>query len=512
MSIAPVLLQESDPWGRCDKDTPKQQGQIMITPLFTVTQDDEFLYVSVKVSHVRFSASAIEMVVDSELFIFSLNPYYLRLRFPYPLIDDERATATFNSKESCVDVKLPKENRGQEFPDLDLAAKLLARKEEPGPQTASKPLIEELEISQNVEDKFQNVTADLAQEGESHDWELPQAVAEEPQTTIRYGFNNTYNTIVGVSLSNGNDINELGNPEAALPNDRIVERLIKENIKFDPEFYAADYIMHKHPSEDDDKDFAAALVWKSPVTRQFMAWYKEQSQASAESKQQVVPLSFTEQEQQRMLQLPRKSYLIDESYKPQLFVLILSVLFAYNYDMRENQGEHNIESVWTVGKLIPQFAFLDSQLFVPGESHNSILKSAVITGIRRALCYPLYRQYSIAIKAWNDVYYTLRSGKRVVMKCLLEARELFRYHDVYYVYDKIWLEDLCLWVLSDSVSEGSLRQVAHDLKKEIDALQKTEITFEKIDDTQSGDAMMVLDIEEIEAFADQSYAEYLAQN
>lgn len=484
----------------------------MLTPYFTVKQDDEFIYVSVKVSHVRFSASALEMVVNSDLFIFSLSPYYLRLRFPHSLVDDERASATFNSKDSCVDIKLPKENPGQDFPDLDLAARLLARKDETR-ETQTKPLIEELDVPESVEAKFDAAATKLADEGEAHDWELPQTVTEEPVgvSTIGYGFNNAFNSIVGVSLTNGNDINELGDPESASVHDRIIERLIKENIKFDPEFYAADYIMQTHPSDDDDKDFASSIAWKSPITRQFMSWYKEQSQLPAESREQVVPLIFTQEEQEKMLQLPRKTYLIDDSYKSQLYVLILSVLFAYNYDLRENLGEHNVESAWTVGRLIPQFAFLDSELFIPNDTANSILKSCVITGARRALSYPLYRHYTLVTKAWNDVYYTLRSGKRVVMKSLLDARELFRFHDVYYVYDKIWLEDLCLWVLSDSVTENSLRQVAHDLKREIDTLKKTDITFEKIDDTQSGDAMMVLDIKEIETFADQSYAEYVAQ-
>ncbi|RKP29796.1 SHQ1-domain-containing protein [Metschnikowia bicuspidata] len=482
----------------------------MLTPYFKVTQDNEYIYLSIRILHARFSAQALEMVVDSEVFIFSLSPYYLRLRFPHPLVDDERAVAMFNSKESTVEVKLPKENRGQDFPDLDLAASLLARKDEP--QAGSKPLIEELDVPRSVDTNFEATTANLVHEGESYDWELPQNVAEEPKVGVRYGFNNAYSSIVGVSLTNGNDINELGDPECALPNDRIVERLIKENIKFDPEFYAADYIMHKHPSHDDDKSFVAVLAWKSPVTRQFVSWYNQQKEVPVESCEHVVPLGFTEKEQQKMMQLPRKSYLIDEPYKMQLYVLILSVLFAYNYDLRENQGEHNVESAWTVGKLIPQFAFLDSQLSIASENSHSILKACVITGVRRALCYPLYRNYAMAAKAWNDVYYILRSGKRVVMQSLLAARELFRFHDVYYVYDKIWLEDLCLWVLSDAVIEVSLRQVAHDLKKELDALKKTDITFEKIDETQSGEAMMVLDVEEIEAFADESYAEYSAQN
>ena len=66
---------------------------------------------------------------------------------------------------------------------------------------------------------------------------------------IKYGFNNQYDNIVGVSVANGNDINELADPENTPENARIIERLIKENIKFDPEMYAADYIMKVHQNK-----------------------------------------------------------------------------------------------------------------------------------------------------------------------------------------------------------------------------------------------------------------------
>lgn len=94
----------------------------------------------------------------------------------------------------------------------------------------------------------------------------------------------------------------------------------------------------------------------------------------------------------------------------------------------------------------------------------------------------------------------------MVLKCLLDLKELFRFHDVYYVYDKIWLEDLCLWFISDQVSETLIRTLAHDLKREVDALKKSDITFEKVDDTQTGDEMIALDIDEVEIMAEDSFA------
>lgn len=488
----------------------------MITPSFTVSQDDEFIFIAVKVSHIRFSAKAIEMVANSDTFVFSLPPYYLRLRLPYSVVDDERAHAAFDSVEGCVNIKIPKEIQGQHFPDLDLTAKLLARKEEAGPQSIKKPLIEELDVTNEVssnqeESNIAQMTTDLHKEAEAHDWEIEQAVAENPILGPRYGFNNAYNEIVGISASNGNDINELGNPESAAPNDRVLERLIKENIKFDPEYYAADYIMECHPSPDDDKSFSGILAWTAPATSQFIAWYRHQKSLPETERGQTMSVLFTQEEQDRMLKLPRKTYLVNDLYKPQLYALVLLLLFAYHYDLRENEGEHNIESAWTIGKLVPQFAYLDSQLHISNEQSTSLLHAAVVAGYRRALSYPFHRSYSLASKAWNDTYYCLRGGKRMVIKCLLDLKELFRFHDVYYVYDKIWLDDLCVWLISDLVSEFSIRQLAHDFKRENDKISKQTITFEKVDDTQTGDGMIALDIAEVEKMADNSYSEYISQ-
>lgn len=477
----------------------------MLTPSFKITQDDEFIFISVEVSHIRFSAKAIEMVANSDVFVFSLPPYYLRLRLPYNLVDDERSHASFDSQNGCVNIRIPKETFGQHFPDLDLTSKLLARKQE-NQTEVKKPLIEELDISNQVSID----SPGLQEEAETHDWEIKQEVPENQLFGPRYGFNNAYDNIVGVSISNGNDINELGDPEAAAPNDRVLERLIKENIKFDPEYYAADYIMEKYPSPDDDKIFSGIMSWKCPSNTQFKSWYKNQQKLPESERDQYMPVEFTKEEQEKMLNLPRKSYLVDDSYKPQLYSLIVSLLFAFHYDLRENEGEHNIESAWTIGKLVPQFAFLDSQLHLSSADSSSILNAALIAGIRRALAYPFHRNYKLSMKTWEDVYFTLRGGKRMVIKCLLETKELFRFHDVYYVYDKIWMEDLCVWLISDLVSESAIRVLAHDVKRGTESIEKSQITFEKVDDTQNGDAMIVLDVAEVEEMAEDSYNAYIA--
>lgn len=513
----------------------------MITPFFTIRQDDEFIFIDVKISHIRFSAAGIEMIVQNELFIFSLAPYYLRIRLPFPCVDDERSHAEYNSKTECVNIRIPKEVKGQFFPDLDLTTKLLARLNEPTAATpadsasstlANKPLIEEMDVDNTVIAPSTTTQQDQLKEGEQFSWEVTQSAAETPADELlegddarldagvefRYGFNNTFSEIIGISMSNGNDINELGDAEHTAPNDRIMERLIKENIKFDVEYYAADYIMQKYPSPDDDKFFKELIDWKSPTTKKFMKWYKEEKEKEVESQSQYMQnIEFTKDEQEKLLDLPRKSYLIDNPES--LLIALVSLLFSYHFDMRETEGDHNIESAWTVGKLTPQISLLDSKIIPNANNSDNLLKASVITLIRRALSYPLHRNYAVIQKVWDDVYYNLRGGKRLVIKSLLDLRELFRFHDVYYVYNKIWIDDLCSWVISDNLTESMIRSLAHDLKKEYTNLKKTDITFEKINqdadtnmddegEDDEDDGMVVLNLQEIEHMAEQLYQEY----
>lgn len=446
----------------------------MITPFFTTEQDEEYVYVNIKVSHVRFNSKNMEMAVDDKTFVFSLSPYYLRIHFPHSCVDDERATASYDSQNESIRVKLPKETKGQDFPDLDLAAKLLTRSDD----KTKKPLIEELDTG---------VTEQGLQEAHNEiNWEIPQQPAEKIDA-VAYGFNNAYSETVGISLAKGNDINELGDPENTPETDRVLERLIKENIKFDMEYYAADYVMA------DEEEYRQILEWKSPTTRAFKKWYKEAGQPN-----QVMPVEFTKDEQEKMQLLPKRSYLVDN--KPPIFAFLLSLLFAFHYDMRETEGEHNVESAWTVGKLVPQICYLDSRLAVD-EGHNYV-HTAIITGIRRALAYPLHRNWDMAMKAWDDVYYNLRGGKRLVLKSVLNVRELFRYHDVYYVYDHIWIQDLCAYVMGDGVTETDIRTVAHELRRECEKVTKETVTFEKMvgDDIA---ATSVADIEEMVQHSEQ---------
>lgn len=339
----------------------------MLTPRFDLSQDEEFVYITVHIANIRFSAAAIEIVVNENVFVFSLPPYYLRLRFPKPLIETEDATSQFVPQEECIKIRIPKLNKSEFFPDLDLGAKLLARLNEPtSDSNKTKPvaLIEEVDVSNAaaITEKPRQYS-EMEQEAMNYDWEIPQTLPTpltDLKTSIKYGFDNQYSDYLAPSLANGNDINELSDPDHLQADDRIMERLIKENIKFDMEYYANDYINVKYLGSEGDQGIIGALKFISPFSRIF-----NESPCKNDIK-----VEFSKEENDQMTDLPRKSYLIDDA-RP-LYYTIMCLLYAYSYESRTFGGETTIESAWTIGKLTPQISCLDSQLLQTGNETEKI--------------------------------------------------------------------------------------------------------------------------------------------
>lgn len=211
----------------------------MITPKFTIRQDDNRVYIDIKTAHIRSSGRELEFQVEGDLFVFSLSPYYLRLRFPGRLLNDEdekviddesfKSTTSYDAVNCVINISICKETPGEDFPDLDLISKLLARTKNPehaGEAGEQKPksLIQEIDLpvadgttSGDVDAHFSK----LQSEAEEFDWEITQ---EDPgrldeddvnmSAGAKYGFNRQHTGVIGVSLVNGgNDANEVAEPD-----------------------------------------------------------------------------------------------------------------------------------------------------------------------------------------------------------------------------------------------------------------------------------------------------------
>jgi len=78
--------------------------------------------------------------VEGALFTLHINPYFLRLNFPKPLLEDDNSSAEYDPSNGYLTVQLTKEVSGEEFEDLDLLSKLLAPK--PDFRDKRQPIIE----------------------------------------------------------------------------------------------------------------------------------------------------------------------------------------------------------------------------------------------------------------------------------------------------------------------------------------------------------------------------------
>lgn len=96
-----------------------------VIPRFRITQNDDFVIITVSVPYVRVAAAELE--IDGAVLAFYCKPYLLKLTFPEQLVDDERAKAEYdpNVEHGTLTVYAPKAEKGKHFPDLDLTTRLL---------------------------------------------------------------------------------------------------------------------------------------------------------------------------------------------------------------------------------------------------------------------------------------------------------------------------------------------------------------------------------------------------
>lgn len=105
----------------------------------------------------------------------------------------------------------------------------------------------------------------------------------------------------------------------------------------------------------------------------------------------------------RVVELPR----LDADTAFSAALSLLDVLLAYLYDVRTTFGEETVESGWTVAKLA---STLQTHLKWSTTDGGAVRK-VVIGFIRRALTFPLYRSWELALQVVSDVGEVLAAGE-----------------------------------------------------------------------------------------------------
>ncbi|KAG2470306.1 SHQ1 protein, partial [Polypterus senegalus] len=110
----------------------------MITPAFELTQDLDFLTVTIRVPYTR--TSEFDLYMNGEDFKFYAKPYFLRLHLPGRIVEDGRESGTFDVDKGVFTVRVAKEIPGQHFEGLQMLTALLA----PKGLRSARPLVEEI--------------------------------------------------------------------------------------------------------------------------------------------------------------------------------------------------------------------------------------------------------------------------------------------------------------------------------------------------------------------------------
>lgn len=393
----------------------------MLTPRFKLTQDDNHIFVTVHAPYTNIGDTEID--VDGENFLFVSSPYFLRLRLPGRIVDDDRAKGSYTCDSGDFNLTFEKETAGEHFENLDMITNLLAPRDIP-------------DVNPNLVEMLEEDGITLENDSDSENLEK-----------FTYGF---ANKISNEFCSIGNEfpqIFELKAPENVAVDERNSMRMKHENDKFSSDHYLADFF--------DDELLAPYLSSTS-------YWDKGDFKNEIE---------FTDEEVAILKELPNKHYLLSKEEYREIMLGLIDILFGYCYDKRTTLNESTVESSWTINKLSSTLSwfctFLDT-------------RHVLIACYRRALTYPIFRNYELCNKVKNDLVSLLRKGKKLVIKCMIEVHQMFNTsNDARYILNQLYIKDYLVFLQkcrNEEIMEicnniANIELCKKDLNLELDELE-----------------------------------------
>ncbi|XP_036037556.1 protein SHQ1 homolog [Onychomys torridus] len=392
----------------------------MLTPAFELSQDRDFLTVAIRVPHAR--VSEFDVYFEGVDFKFYAKPYFLRLTLPGRIVENGSEQGSYDADKGIFTIRLPKETPGQHFEGLNMLTALLA----PRKSRSAKPLVEEIGASGVSEEGADDEDSDF-------DWEIEQTPYEEVsesalQSQCHYGFGNLRAGVVQRLQDELSEVIDIKDPDFTPLTERRQKRLAAELAKFDPDHYLADFF-----EDEAVEQILKYNPWWNDAHAEMMASL-EQSQEHGDD---AVLVSFSEEEKFQLRKFVNKSYLLDKTAHCQVYYSLVDILLAYCYEIRVTEGEHNVESAWTIRKLSPTLCWF--------ETWTDVHEILVSFG-RRVLCYPLYRHFKLVMKAYRDTIKILQLGKSAVLKCLLDVHKIFQENDPAYILNDLYISDYCVWI------------------------------------------------------------------
>lgn len=137
--------------------------------------------------------------------------------------------------------------------------------------------------------------------------------------------------------------------------------------------------------------------------------------------------------------LPNIQYCISEEQNNYCMNGLLDILFAYCYDQRSTCFEKNIESGWTIVKLAATLNWLD--VF-------DSPKEALTTSFRRSVIYPLYRNFNLSQKVFEDLKHIISLDERYIIRILIDIHQIFLKGDCCrYILNNLFIRDYITYIM-----------------------------------------------------------------
>uniref|UniRef100_A0AC35G951 Protein SHQ1 homolog n=2 Tax=Panagrolaimus sp. PS1159 TaxID=55785 RepID=A0AC35G951_9BILA len=374
----------------------------MITPKFAVNQTDEHVIVEIDVPSARLEDADVEF--SENLFIFSCKPYYLRLHFTNSIrsIDQEKDISkviSFDFEKSSIKIQMTKNVFGEEFGNFNDLKKLL------NPSTTS-------DVTELAGGMF-NADGEAVEEFLKQELPIDDEKASQSNEVIKkygYGFAFKKHGELGTFKDELNDLFDIAKFIENFEIDKRSEFAHDLDLgKFDPQYFLADYF-------DPPGELAECLAFKFPDS-----------------------LSLTDEDKDELLNIRKKELpKLDDMDLRHTLLGLLDILFAYVYDYKVNLGETTCESSWTYVKLAPTFSCL---------ACYETVREAFLSGIRRSLCYGLYRNWDFAISCVDEVEKIINQGPNAIIHCLLQIRKSLAVEIHYrYLLNKLFIDDYIIFL------------------------------------------------------------------
>lgn len=167
--------------------------------------------------------------------------------------------------------------------------------------------------------------------------------------------------------------------------------------------------------------------------------------------------AFTPIEQEIMMSLPNKEILeLNQTETNTTLCGILDILLAYIYDCRLTQGDPNVESAWTIRTLAASLSWLE---------HFDTPKQVAASLTHRILVYPYLRNIDLVEQVFVDMSLILKEGKRGILKCLLKVHDIFVHADVFYLFNKLFVTEYCIWI--QQLTDNKIHQFSQLVTREL---------------------------------------------